>query len=155
MSYRAWSVSSKIERFQCQKCGFTCNVQIVGEGEIEGIGPSFVDNDDAQQRALDSAQRIAQKDLARMQGLIACYRCGYRDPAAFRLERAKSAVILLGFPAVSGAAALVHKSWFFVVLGGAVTWFCWAWWRRLRSRPEDHVIFLDDKNCALPRRSLR
>jgi hypothetical protein len=154
MSYRAWSALSKIERFQCQKCGFICNVQIVGAGEIEGTGLSFV-GDSFEQRALDHAQSLAQKDLARMQRLITCYRCGYRDPSAFRIERAKSAVILLIGPVTCGAAALVHKWWPFLVFGAAVSLFLWAWWRRLRSRPEDHVIFLDDKNCALPRRSLR
>jgi molecular chaperone DnaK len=134
-----WSVSSKIERFQCKKCGFASNVQIVGEGE----------------GTHDKAQRSAQEDLARIQRLITCYQCGYRDPSAFRLERAKSAAILLGGAAMFGVAALVNKSWYFFLIGAAVTWLCWAWWRRQQSRPDDHVIFLDDKNCALPRRSLR
>jgi hypothetical protein len=136
---RSWGVSSKIERFQCKKCGFTSNVQIVGEGEGEG----------------DKAQRLAQEDLARMQRLITCYQCGDRDPSAFRLERAKSAAILLGGAAVFGVVALVNKSVYFFLIGVAPTWICWAWWRRQQSRPDDHVIFLDDKNCALPRRSLR
>jgi hypothetical protein len=138
--YGSWSVSSKIERFQCKKCGFASNVQIVGEGE----GDSSY-----------KAQRSAQKDLARMQRFITCYQCGYRDPSAFRLERAKGAAILLGGAAGFGAVALVNKSWYFLLIGAVLTWLCWAAWRKQQSRPDDHVIFLDDKNCALPRRSLR
>jgi hypothetical protein len=155
MRYRSWSASSRIERFECQKCGFTSNVQVVGEGESEGDSPLFLDNDGAEQRAHDKAQRLAQEDLARMQRLITCYRCGYRDPRAFRLERAKSAAILLGGAATFGVVALYNKSVYFFLIGVVPTWICWAWWRRQRSRPEDHVIFLDDKGCALPRRSLR
>lgn len=152
MRYRLWGSSSKIERFLCKQCSFTSKIQFVGEGTGVGLSPFFLDNDGAQQRARDSAQRSADKDLARLQRLISCYQCGYRDPSAFKQERAKSVAILVGGAALSSVALLATKSWSFFVIGAAATLICGILWRS-KSRPKGNVIFLDDKSCALPRRS--
>jgi DNA-directed RNA polymerase subunit RPC12/RpoP len=153
--YRSVGRTTLNTRYWCTSCSFESDIQVFGSGEGEGASPYFLDEAGAQQRATERAQQSADKDALRLLRLVACPRCGYRDPQAVSRERQQQIGVALAIISLWVVVALVCQSWVMAVVGIPLGYFSWTVYRNRKSRPEDCVVFVDENNSALPNGSGR
>lgn len=126
--------------FQCASCGEESTAFVVGVGMGKGNSVLFLDNEGADRRATESAEKDAEQNIRETVSLARCPKCGLRNRAAVTTFWAKFVAMVVGSSLfIWGLGAFVYALdgsesalWIFgpigLVTGPLIGWMTrWKW----------------------------